>query len=103
MFVITVMPKEPSLYESDTNGVYFRYLVDHQAHTKSDDANSRKHFNLFTTLFANSEAEANMVAAKLAQHNPGCEVAVLSPSTIFSTLVPEVVKKQVSEKGVLPF
>lgn len=100
MFVITVMPKDPSLYEEHVNGAYFRYLVDHQSHIKGED--TRRHFKSFTTLFANSEQEANLVATKLAQENPGCEVAVLTASTIFSTTVPDVIKKEVSAKGVLP-
>ena len=103
MFVIVVMPKSTYTDEAEVQDKWCRYKVDHQFIDEDSRDGKLRAFEFRKVLYADDQASADLVAFAMAQENPGYDVCVLTPTSIFSSVKPEVVQKQVSDKGVLPF
>lgn len=70
--------------------------------SNTDDFNGRqKHLN--TVIFADTQAEADIIAEDLARINPGVQYAVAEIGNVYCAPVGEPVKAKMSDDGMLPF
>lgn len=100
MYVVLVLPKNTHRSEAEVNDRYFQYRVDHEYVKETGDINDV--FRGRVVMYADTIADAELIAIRMAGNYPGREIAVLSPNIIFSAIIAEVVRKEVSDKGVLP-
>lgn len=101
MYVIHVVPNRLNNREEEVGDHWLLYKIDPEERTYNPDLNPFEDGNA-RTLYANEAEIAEMLANKLAESYPGCDVYVMQPSVILSAVKPEVIRKNVTKEGVLP-
>lgn len=58
-------------------------------------------WDCLTTYFI-GQRHASMFAERMAKENPGCEIILSKCEAVFSSMPADVVRKSITDKGVLP-
>ena len=101
MYLIVKIPKHTHAIEiqHEATGAWVNGRI--PSHPIQDDTDNHVLQSSIITVKDTLE-RAELVAEEVLLHNPGYEVWVCTPETILQPTRPEIIRKKVTDKGVLP-
>ena len=101
MYVVHVVPSKLQSREEEMSDHWVLFKIDVEDRVYNPELNPFEDGNA-RTIHTDHLETAGIVADRMAQNHPGCDVYIMQPAAIFSSVKPEVIRKNVTKEGVLP-